>query len=133
MPAVRARADVQFEIRGQFLLLQGRSSDKSPEKARAGCPTSEFEGLLGFDLQVSSRIASDRKAQTAPDQAGLVWKFIIASHCPGTQCTMHLLLVSPAGNTTVRGPPPFTCLVVLALDVCADRSKVTPKPTRSLR
>ena len=84
MPAVRARAGVQFEIRRQFLLLQGKSSDKSPEKARAGCPTSEFEGLLGFDLQASSRIASDRQAQTAPDQAGLVWKFIIASHCPYT-------------------------------------------------
>ena len=127
MPAVRARAGVQFEIHRLFLLLQGRSSDKSREKARAGCPTSEFEGLLGFDLQASSQIASDRMA------AGLVWKFIIASHCPGTQCTMHLLLVSPARNTTVRGPPRFTCLVVLALDVCADRSKVTPKPTRRLR
>ena len=32
MPAVRARAGVQFEIRRQFLLLQGKSSDKSPEK-----------------------------------------------------------------------------------------------------
>ena len=67
-------------------------------------------------------------ALEADDEAGVPVQLGIGSVCSRS---------SPAGNTTVQGPLRFTCLVVLVLDVCADRSplprRVTPKPTRSLR